>query len=256
MTNSVFLIAKNTFREILRDKILYALLVVSFLMLGVASAMAQLSFAEQAKITMDFTIFVLNVSVIIISIFLGAQLINREVENKTLLTLLSHPVSRSQFLIGKILGIFFIVICLTIFFSLILFLQSWYYEYGSLGELVIIMYGILLESIIILSLTILLSCFLRVSLVVTMSITLYLVGHWMESLKEITSTSTGESYIGVYAFLKYALPNLEMMNWKSLLAGNIELTQVFIGKVSLYSILWVVLYIFLSIIIFNKKDIS
>jgi len=121
MFNSILLIAKNTFREILRDKILYALIIISLIMLGFASAMAELSFAEQAKITMDFTIVVLNVSIVIISIFLGAQLLSREVENKTLLTLLTHPVSRSQLLVGKILGIFFIVFCVTIFFSIILF---------------------------------------------------------------------------------------------------------------------------------------
>ncbi len=256
MFNSIILIAKNTFREILRDKILYALIIISILMLGFASAMAELSFAEQAKITMDFTIVVLNISVVIISIFLGAQLLSREVENKTLLTLLTHPVARTEFLIGKVLGIFCIVICLTVFFSIILFLQSSYYEYGSPGQLLIIMYGILLESLIMLSLTIFLSCFLRVSLVVTASIAIYLVGHWMESLREITMTSAGESFKSIYTFLKYSLPNLEMMNWKSLLSGSIEMTNVFIGKVSLYSLLLVVLYLFLSILIFNKKDIS
>jgi len=222
-------------------------------MLGFASAMAELSFAEQAKITMDFTIVVLNVSIVIISIFLGAQLLSREVENKTLLTLLTHPVSRSQLLVGKILGIFFIVFCVTIFFSIILFIQSTYYQYGNAIELLVIMYGLLLESLIILSLTIFLSCFLRVSIVVTGSISVYLVGHWMDSLKE---TSAADSASNIYSFLKYSFPNLEMMNWKSLLAGNIELTNIFFAKVSLYSALWVVLYLFLAIIIFNKKDIS
>ncbi len=256
MLNSIFLIAKNTFREILRDKILYALLVISILMLGFAMAMAQLSFAEQAKVSMDFTIAVLNISVVIISIFLGAQMLHREVENKTLLTLLSHPVSRSQFLIGKTLGVFLVILGLTLFFSIILFVQSYYFSYGSVSDLLIIMFGLLLEALIILSLTIFLSSCLRVSLVVTVSISIYLIGHWVESLRDIVVTSSGESFSVIYSLLKYAIPNLELMNWKALLANNIELDSYFVGKVLVYSLAWVLIYLALAIFTFKNKDIT
>ena len=149
--NSVLLVGKTTFKEILRDRILYGLLAVSILMMGFAVAMAQLGFAEQAKITMDFTVFVLNISSVVISIFLGAQLLFREVENKTLLTLLTHPVSRTKFLLGKIIGLVFVLLVLYLIFYIILLGQSSFFGYGNFRQISLVLFGLFLEALIILN---------------------------------------------------------------------------------------------------------
>ncbi len=254
--NSIFQISKITFQEVLRDRLLYGLLVVSFVMLGFAIALAQLSFDEQAKITIDFTLMVLNISCVIISIFLGSQLLNREIENKTLLTLLTHPVSRRSFLIGKILGLLFVIFVVFLFFCILLLLQSYYFEFGSFFQLSLSMLGVLLESFIMVSLTIFLSCFLKVYLVVTVSAAIYLVGHWVSSLKTISETTDNELLGVAYLVLKFAIPNLELMNWKSYVVNNFDLGAFYLGQVSLYSLLWTGMFIFFSVLIFSKRDIT
>ncbi len=249
-------IANITFWEIIRDKILYGLIFVTLILLLVSTAMAQLSFAEQAKITMDFSLFALNISTVVISIFLGAQLFYREIENKSLLTLLTHPVSRMQFLLGKIVGLFYINLILALIFTLIIFIQAWYYQYPHKDLLLYPMLGILLESLIILSLTICLSTFLKVSLSVSITFFVYLIGHFIENIKFFAERIDGQFLNYIYNTANVVVPNLELMNWKGILTTKASVDPVFLLKVIVYTMMWCLIFNLISLFTFSNKDIT
>ena len=256
MMKTIFNIANITFWEIIRDKILYGLIFLSVILLVVSTAMAQLSFAEQTKITMDFSLFVLNIATVIISIFLGAQLLYREVENKTLLTLLTHPVGRHQFLMGKVLGIFLIILLLSCIFTFLLLLQAWYYEYENYHLLFYPMVGILLESLIILSLTICLSTVFRVSISVSVSLFVYLLGHSIDNIKFFAEKVEGHFLDYVYKFASVLVPNFELMNWKGIVTTQVGIEPLYFFKVVIYSLVWFFIYVIISYVCFSKKDIT
>src|SRR4051812_6925954 len=101
----LWVIAKNTFREIIRDRILYGLHIFAILLIGFSLVLGELSFAEQTRISINFGLAGIHLSAITLSIFIGSSLVAKEIEKQTILTLLARPVSRLQFLVGKYLGL-------------------------------------------------------------------------------------------------------------------------------------------------------
>src|SRR4051812_34634381 len=96
----VWIIAKNTYREIIRDRILYGIVVFALMLVGLSLALGQLTFAEQAKISADFGFIGIQLSAVVLAIFVGSSLVAKEIEKQTILTLLARPITRTQFLLG------------------------------------------------------------------------------------------------------------------------------------------------------------
>ena len=121
LKNKVVIIAKNTFLELVRDRVIYGILVFAFLLVLMSLVVAQLSYVESQRILMDLGLAGLEVSALILSVFLGATIVFREVEKRTVLTLFARPVSRGQFLLGKFFGLYAIV-CVAVSILTIIFL--------------------------------------------------------------------------------------------------------------------------------------
>src|SRR5436305_70886 len=102
---AIYVIAVNTFHEIIRDRILYGILVFALLLIGISLALGQLSFAEQSRISANFGFTGIHLAAAILAIFIGSSLVSREIEKRTIMTLLVRPLSRTQFIIGKFLGL-------------------------------------------------------------------------------------------------------------------------------------------------------
>ena len=119
---SIIVIALNTFRENLRDKILYSLLIFAALLMGASILLGALTIAEQEKIIADMGLASINVIGVIIAIFVGIGLVSKEIERRTIYTILAKPISRSQFILGKYLGLVITLgVNLVIMFDVFLF---------------------------------------------------------------------------------------------------------------------------------------
>src|SRR3954451_1759967 len=90
-------IAKVTFTEILRDKILYNVLFCAFLLFGMGLLTSRLTFIRPERVVLDFGLSAVNISCTMIAVFIGAGMIGREFERRTVHLALSHPISRAQF---------------------------------------------------------------------------------------------------------------------------------------------------------------
>ncbi len=102
---NVWAIAVNTFREAVRDKILYLLVVFGILLIVVSRAIGWISYGGEHKIMTDLGLFAIWLFVALISIFIGTQMIYKEIDKRTLYTILSKPIDRWEFVIGKYLGL-------------------------------------------------------------------------------------------------------------------------------------------------------
>jgi ABC-type transport system involved in multi-copper enzyme maturation permease subunit len=98
-------ISYNTFREAIRDRVLYNLLAFAVLMIGLAVALGRLSIAERERITVDVGLFSISVFGILMAIFLGIGLVSKEIEKKTIYTLVAKPVPRYLFILGRFFGL-------------------------------------------------------------------------------------------------------------------------------------------------------
>jgi len=101
----VYAVAINTFREAVRDRVLYGVLGLALAVLLFTLALAQLALYEQRRIILDVGLATISFFAIMVAVFLGSSLLYKEIERKTLYVILSKPIARGEFLLGKYLGI-------------------------------------------------------------------------------------------------------------------------------------------------------
>lgn len=101
----VFAIALNTGREAVRNRILYSILFFAVLMVGVAAVFGAASIGDQTKYMKDFSLMSVSLFGVIIAVVLGVNLLHQELGKKTIVNILSKPVARWQFIVGKFLGL-------------------------------------------------------------------------------------------------------------------------------------------------------
>jgi Cu-processing system permease protein len=118
----IYAITLNTFREAVRDRVLYAVLGFACAVLLFTLAVAELSLHDQARVVHDVGLASISVFSVIIAVFLGSSLLYKEIERKTLYVILPKPIRRAEFLLGKYLGI---VVTSVVFVALMGALQLW-----------------------------------------------------------------------------------------------------------------------------------
>jgi len=101
----VYAIAINTFREAVRDRILYAVLAFGLALLVFTLALAELSLDQQRRIVVDIGLALISLFAVVIAVFLGSSLLYKEIDRKTLYVILPKPIARHEFLVGKYFGI-------------------------------------------------------------------------------------------------------------------------------------------------------
>ncbi len=251
----IFTIAANTFREFTRDRIFYAILVVSILFSIASFLLGQLTYIQQSRIALDLGLAFLELSTIILAIFLGSTIIFREIEKQTVFTLLIRPITRGQFLIGKFLGLFAIVISALIFLSLVLLVIL--YQMTNLTfdwSFLAVIYGFSLEAAVLISITMVLGVIVRPILTVPLTIGALLIGKWTSTLYYFLERS--EVFKLLNNLFPYVIPSFERWDWKSeALQEVIALNVDTIIYASIYALSWIFVLQAMTYFIFRKKDL-
>ncbi len=118
MFNKIFAITLNTYRESIRSKILYAMLLFAAMLIGVSVFLGAVSIGDQIKVIKDFGLFSLSVFTVSYAVIAGAQLLSKELKLKTVYNILSRPVRRSEFLVGKYSGMLLTVLSMLLIMAL------------------------------------------------------------------------------------------------------------------------------------------
>jgi len=253
---AIWVIAENTVREIIRDRVLYGILVFAILLFGLSMALGQLSFTEQARISANFGLAAIQLAAAILSIFVGSTLVAREIEKKTILTLLTRPMSRTQFVVGKCLGLWGVVAVCTTGLALVLSLILWLANYPADGIFVLALHGVMLESAVLLALTVFFGSFASPMLSVSFSIGFFLIGHWVESLKFFVENSKSQGFKALGQFIIATMPNLEIFNWRSLFIYSDTVPWNEFWTANLYMSCWVVALIIAATFILGRRDLG
>src|SRR5216684_3830024 len=115
MLSRIYAIARNAFREAVRDRVLYNLILFVLLLIGGAIFLGELSAGQDAKIIVDLGLSAMLLFGVFIAIFVGVGLVYKEIERRTVYSIFAKPVGRGEFLIGKYLGL-----CLTLLVNVLI----------------------------------------------------------------------------------------------------------------------------------------
>jgi ABC-type transport system involved in multi-copper enzyme maturation permease subunit len=246
-------IALNTFRENLRDKLLYNLLVFALLMIGSSLLLMRLTLGEFHRLLLDVGLGSINIFGVLIAIFVGIGLVNKEIEKKTIYTIVSKPVARYQFLIGKYFGLTLTLFVNTLIMAggllLVLFAQGVPIEsmlFKALGL-------IFMEFMVITAVALLCSTFTSATLSAIFTLATYVIGHLTADLK-IFGEKMDEGMRAVVTGLYYILPNLERFNLKGNVIHHIEVSGTDLVLIVVYGLTYVAFLLMSASIIFQRRD--
>jgi ABC-type transport system involved in multi-copper enzyme maturation permease subunit len=209
-------VAKVTFTEILRDKILYNVLFCAFLLFGLGLLASRLTFIRPERVVLDFGLSAVSISCAMIAVFIGAGLVGREFERRTVHVALSHPISRPQFVCGKFLGLSGVLLVNWILLSasycaILTLMQGAQPTFGNAALFPALLLA-LVQSIVMAGVTVFLSTFTTTSLSVVLAIGVYLIGQNISELRSVVGQIQAP---GIKAFLNLLVslpPNLEYFN--------------------------------------------
>lgn len=249
----VLSIALNTFRENLRDKLLYNLLVFALLMIGSSLLLMRLTLGEFHRLLLDVGLGSVNIFSVLIAIFVGIGLVNKEIEKKTIYTIVSKPVARFEFLLGKYVGL-----TITLLVNLVIMTA------GLLAVLVAqdvpieaVLFKavglILLECMVITAVALLCSTFTSATLSAIFTLATYVIGHLTSDLK----TFGAKMDEGAKAFLNglyYVLPNLERFNLKGHVVHHLDIPVSDVLLIVAYGLTYVAFLLMSASIIFQRRD--
>ena len=144
----ILAVAHNTFREAIRDRILYGFLFFATALILFSLVIGSLSFNEEMRVTIDIGMAGISLFSVLMAIFLGITLLHKEIEKRTLYTVLSRPISRAAYLVGKFLGLAAVmavqILLMTAVWLIVLKIQSARIPAGIVPALVLIFFETLL----------------------------------------------------------------------------------------------------------------
>ncbi|MFQ6036980.1 MAG: ABC transporter permease [Candidatus Aminicenantales bacterium] len=247
-------IASNTFKEAIRDRVLYLLLFFAAVCILFSRLLALLTVGDRVKIITDVGLASISLFGALMAILMGTGLVYKEIDKRTIYTLLSKPIHRYQFLLGKYAGLvftlFIMLVLMSVIFLVLLFLHTSRVEWTLLVAILFIFF----ELCLITAVALLFSCFTTPILSSLYSLSFYLIGHlsWgLDTLiRKIPPGLTRTAARVVVAFI----PDLENFNFKTEIVHHFPIPP----KVFLFSTLCGFFYtafvLGLAVLVFRKRD--
>ena len=251
---NILVIAKNTFRQTIRDRILYGIVIFALIFLGSTIVLSSLSLGEGVFVIRNFGLAGIYGFGLIITIFLGASIVYDEVEKKTTYFLLAKPVNRGDMIKGKFLGLLGAISATTLLmlgaYLLIVVLSGGPIDYMAFWVIVLQ----LMEMAVLISILILFSVFTTPLAATIYTILILYIGHLLTLIKEFASKSgLMAKYILLTAY--YIFPNLEKFNIRNLIVHQISIPPKEVIISAGYALFYIILVIYLAQLLLNKKEL-
>lgn len=254
MNNNILNVTRFTFLEITKSRAFVGSLIVSFIIACMAGLSTEVSYAEKNFIILDFGLGLTSIYALSLSIYFGTSMVFNDIENRTLYCILTRPVKRSQYILGKLFGVASSLAVIIFSSSLLTFL--FYTMMGGVLHLDFMMapVGLIIEAILAVSVAMLMSLHANKILSSIYTILVFIFGYMSEDLqKKVYSNEFVSLFI---KFIKIIFPPLGLINFKSMIVyeQNIDYSH------ALQSILCLIFYLFtiigLIVLTFERKDLD
>jgi ABC-type transport system involved in multi-copper enzyme maturation permease subunit len=250
----IWAIATNTVRETIRNKLLYSLLFFAVLVIGAAVLIASLSYIEGERIIQDVGLAAIRLFSVGIAIFVGIGLIHGEVERRTIYTILSKPVTRAEFLLGKYLGLVMTVWLVLLLMSLAYAWVCYASEAWLDGGHVIALGMIGMELTIVVAIATLFSAFTTPMLAALFTLGIYCLGHLSRDLLALGEQADRESVQLAATWMYRILPDLESFNFSLQATHGLAISASEVGLPILYGLGYSTILLFAATLIFSRRD--
>lgn len=249
----VLVIAKTTLQEMIRERLFIVVVFMAAVLFGISLLLGALSFSEQQRILANLGFTAIEVASVGISLFAGAFLISKEIEKQTLLLVLARPISRDQFIMGKVTGILTLNTLMVLALGVVLYVLLG--ASPSLPSFFVILSAIWFEAAIALSLVIFFSVVVRPVLALLMAFGILMLGQWIPDLQFFAEKSKDVFFINAVKIVTWVTPNLFRFNWKSYYFLELGFDSQDVLWMVAHSFGWALIVFVFACLIFRRKDI-
>ncbi len=263
-------IAVHVFKDSVRDRVPYTLVVFAVLMIGASFLIGQLTAGQDVKIIKDLGLTASSVFGLLIAVFIGVSLVAKEVDRKSIYTLLSKPVRRHEVVLGKYAGL---VLTLAVNLAVMAVAHYGVLAYLSLTEseefkrsweapatdpsLLAAYFLIFMELMVVTAIALFFSTFSSPILSAALTFGLYVVGHFnadLRTLGDVLGTSNAAVFFA--KGLSYVLPNLEPFSITAEVVHGQTVPVGYIGLTTAYALTYIAILLFGSMFIFSRRDFT
>lgn len=250
----ILAIAFNTFRESIRDRILYNLLIFALLLICSTIALQELTIATQKRVMIDLSLAAISVVGTLMAVFLGIGLVYKEIDRRTIYTIVSKPVSRLSFIVGKFCGQM-LTLGVNLFLMLLMLIAVYGFAHRSFEWTPILAVAFLyIELMVITAIAMLFSSFTTPTLSAIFTLSFWVMGHLVADMRNFAATSDKAVFIKTLTTLTKVIPDLERFNLKNWavygdpIAPDVVLLTIALG------LIYTVFFLAGSALIFEHRD--
>jgi len=250
-------IARNAFREAVRDRVLYNLVLFVLLLTGASIFIGELSGGQERKVIVDLGLSAMLLFGVFIAIFVGVGLVYKEIERRTIYAVFSKPVGRGEFLVGKYLGL-----CLTLLVNVLVMgvgvsLALLYVSHGwdplipTIWPAVLLIY---MELMLLTATALLFSSFSSPALSALLTFMVFIIGHFSADLKSLANSLGGSGARWLFTGLYYLLPNLSNYSFITPAAHGRAPSLGFVFATALYAFVYIAVILAAATLVFSRRN--
>jgi Cu-processing system permease protein len=258
MNSRIGYIAFNTFREAVRDRVLYNLIAFALLLSGAAILVGEVSIDIERLVVVNLGLTAVSLFGVVIAIFVGIGLVSKEIEKRTLYTVLSRPVRRWEFVVGKFFGLTGTLVVNTFLMAVGVLLALLYvaHTFEKMdGWVLVALYFIVLQFLIVCALALFFSSFSTPLMSAVFTFALFVIGSLAEDLRAFANITHGVEGLLAKA-VAYLVPNFSALNVINQVAHGDAIPGRLILYNSVYALLYSAVAISAAVLIFQRRDLK
>lgn len=252
--NRIAAVAANTFRETVRERVLYNLVFFALVMTVSALLLGQVSIRQDEKIVKDLGLAGIDFFGTLIAVFIGVGLVSKEIERRSLYPLLAKPLSREEFFLGKFLGLAFTLFVNTGVMALGVLLTLRAAGHSADWHLMKAVYPLYLGFLVVVATALFLSTLTSSTLAAVGTVGVVIVGRFSDVIRNMREVAPGAPTWLVDA-LYYTVPNLRTFDLKDRVSYGDPVSLATLGFVSAYGAAYVALLLVLGVVAFRRRDL-
>ncbi len=251
--SAVVAIALNTFREAIRDRILYLILAFALALIALSHFVSMLTVGSEVKIVKDLGLSAVSVFGLLTAVFVGVSLVSKEIERRTVYTLLAQPVRRWQFICGKYAGLSLVLGASVLLTGAALLLAVALKGDSPLALLPAIALGFV-ELEVVAAFAVLFSSFTNPIVAAVGTVATYVVGHLSWSFDLLEQRISGDAGRALCRLLHAVVPNLDRLNVKASAVHEAVLPAGYLGAAVAYGACYALAIVILACLVFERRE--
>ncbi len=260
-------VAVNVFRESVRDRVLYNLVIFAVLLMGASYILGQLTAGQDVKIIKDLGLGAISLFGLFIAIFIGIGLVSKEVERRSIYALLAKPVSRAQFILGKYAGLVLTLVVNVTAMTVAMYLVLSYMGFIETAEMkaaweapaadpallkAILLIGI--ELMLVTAVALFFSTFSSPLLSAALTLGVYVAGRFNADLRNLDQVVDSKATVWLARAAYHVIPDFSAFDVKTQVVHGLPVPAGYLGATAAYGALYIAALIVAATVVFSRRD--